>query len=85
MGRIGSAQPFGIIFGGQPVRVGQPAPLALLLARDVAALLVAELDASPEARCSIASMKLSPSIFCTNLIASPPSAHRNSRKVLGLA
>ena len=44
---IGSAQPFGIKFGGGPVRVDQPAPLALFLTWDVAALLVAEVDAGP--------------------------------------
>src|SRR5206468_1781232 len=44
---VGRAQPFGIKFGGGPVRVGQPFPLALFLARDVTALLVAQLDAGP--------------------------------------
>ena len=44
---IGSAQSFGIKLGGGPVRVDQPAPLALFLPRDVAALLVAQLDAGP--------------------------------------
>ena len=42
---IGSAQSFGIKFGGGPVRVDQPAPLALFLPRYVAALLVAQVDA----------------------------------------
>src|SRR5208282_6330430 len=44
---IGSAQPFGIKFGGGPVRVDQPAPLAVFLPRYVAALLVAQVDAGP--------------------------------------
>ena len=44
---IGSAQPFGIKFGGRPVRVDQPAPLALFLPWNVAALLVAQVDAGP--------------------------------------
>ena len=44
---IGSAQSFGIKFGGGPVRVDQPAPLALFLPRYVAALLVAQVDAGP--------------------------------------
>src|SRR4029077_9981921 len=44
---VGTAQPFGVIVGGGPVRVDQPAPLALFLARDVATLLVAEVDAGP--------------------------------------
>ena len=44
---VGTAQPFGIKIGGGPVRVDQPAPLALFLARDVTTLLVAEVDARP--------------------------------------
>src|SRR5204862_359262 len=44
---VGTAQPFGVKISGGPVRVDQPAPLALFLARDVAALLVAEVDARP--------------------------------------
>ena len=44
---VGSAHPFGIEIGGRPVRVDQPAPLALFLARDVTTLLVAEVDARP--------------------------------------
>src|SRR6266699_3066802 len=44
---VGSAQPFGIKFGRGPVRVDQPAPLALFLTRDVTPLLVAEFDARP--------------------------------------
>src|SRR6185437_5100344 len=44
---VGSAQPFGVKFGRCPMRVYQPAPLALFLARVVTTLLVAEVDARP--------------------------------------
>ena len=73
---VGAAQPFGVELGGGPVRVDQPAPLALFLARDVTALLVAELDAGPRGQPLDRLDEARPSIFCTNLMTSPPSAQR---------
>src|ERR1035437_10146701 len=43
----GRTQLLGVELGGGPVRVDQPAPLALLLTRDVATLLVTQVDAGP--------------------------------------
>ena len=40
-------EPLGVELGRGPVRLDQPAPLRVLLAGDVAALLVAQLDAEP--------------------------------------
>jgi hypothetical protein len=70
-----AAQTLGVELGGGAVRLDQPAALALLLAGDVAALLVPQVDAGPAASRSTASVKLRLSIFCTNLMTSPPSAH----------
>ena len=67
-------QLLGVELGRGLVRLQQPPALALLLARDVAALLVAQLDAGPAASRSTASVKLRPSIFCTKVMTSPPSA-----------
>src|SRR5436309_285016 len=44
---VRAGQPLGVVLGGGAVRVDQPPPLALLLAGNVAALLVAQLEAGP--------------------------------------
>ncbi len=54
---VGAGQPLGVELGGGPVRLDEPAALGLLLAGDMPALLIAQLEAGPAASRSTASAK----------------------------
>ena len=67
--------PFDVKLLGLPVRVDQPAALACLLAGDVTARLVAELDARAGGQPLDRLAELKALQLLMNLMTSPPSPH----------